>query len=109
MKVGDYVRTNKGTIDKLTEENIIDYKISLLYEGEKLINWSENIIDLICVGDLMFIDISPDDCGGIVVPRIAETLDEGKKYHDKLKSGEYVLKGILTKEQIEQMEYKINE
>ena len=53
MNIGDYVRTNKGTIDKITEDNIIDYKISLLYEGEKVDNWSENIIDLIEVGDII--------------------------------------------------------
>ena len=62
--------------------------------------FSNNIIDLIEPMDLMYIDISPDDCGGIVVPRVAETLNELEEWKERISSGECILKGVLTKEQI---------
>jgi hypothetical protein len=93
MKVGDYVRTKHGYIGIYTEkeeiERVPDWNggwkdEKILYQlingsrffEDKIIKSSPNIIDLIEIGDLMYIDICPDDCGGIVVPRIAETLAE---------------------------------
>ena len=132
MNIGDYVRTKDG-IEKIIfiEENFFrkgntfvatdNQKNISSYNGKyygfsinkrknnkrKKIKSSPNIIDLIEVGDLMFIDISPDDCGGIVVPRTTETENELQKYLNKINSGECILKGILTKEQIENGVYKL--
>lgn len=96
LEVGMYVRTKKGTIYKFDTNN------SMAKNGAKkyMVNCSFNIIDLIEPMDLMFIDISPDDCGGIVVPRVSETLNELEKWKERISSGECILKGVLTKEQI---------
>ena len=47
LEVGMYVRTNKGTIDKLDNKNIMTYQVALMGFGEKPIKASNNIIDLI--------------------------------------------------------------
>ena len=120
IKAGEYIRTPYGKIGKITDipkhSVYFDDGFSLEHEfiqcGRDIMKELESkpdITDLVAVGDLMFIDISPDDCGGIVVPRIAETLAEGLNYNKKFKSGEYVLKGIVPKEKIESMTYWIGE
>ena len=55
----------------------------------------------------MYIDISPDNSGGIVVPRIAETLNELEEWKKRFYSGECILKEIITREQIDNMSYKV--
>lgn len=45
--------------------------------------------------DLLFVDISPDDCGGIVVPRIPETLDELYHIQSGVSSGDIILRGYV--------------
>ena len=80
-----YIRTEDGKIDKVLEINTEDFDeltIRLasfpigMYQGEfeyKKANY--DLLELIEPLDLMFIDIDPNDgYGGIVVPRIAETL-----------------------------------
>jgi hypothetical protein len=130
LEVGMYVRTKKGLIAKYIKINnkyewhVFDNKIQWFYEyyrneidfdswedfiKEKVVKASHDIIDLIEVMDLMFIDISPDDCGGIVVPRIAETLDELERWKEHISNGYWILKGIVTKEQIESARYKVGE
>ena len=112
MKVGDYARTYDGVIGKIIDDNLaqeetryeIDYN-NKLYYYRQIAKSNSNIIDLIGVGDLMFIDISPDYCGGIVVPRIAETQAELDEFISKIQKGEYILEGVLTKEQIENQVY----
>ena len=78
------------------------------FEKEE-IKTSHNIIDLIEPSDLMYIDISPDDCGGIVVPRVAETLNELEKWKERISNGSCILKGIVTREQFESMSYRVEE
>lgn len=70
---------------------------------------SHNILELIKPLDLLFIDIDPyDGYGGIVVPRIAETLNELNKYKELIKSGQWKLVSVITYEQIERNCYKVN-
>lgn len=57
----------------------------------------ECIYDELQPMDILYIDISPDDCGGIVVPRIPETLAELERYIQGFKSGEIILKGVAKK------------
>lgn len=123
LEKGMYVRTKNGKIKKLLKYTIdenVDYinnhrlyfegdDFGSLYKKEELPKGSYNIIDLIEPLDLLFIDISPDDYGGIVVPRIAETLRELETYKEMIKSGEYILKGVLTKEQIQANIYKLDD
>lgn len=110
-----YVRTLDG-INKAVEvinNGVIDRFVNadgnIYYFCDMVCNPSHNILELIEPMDLMFIDISPDDCGGIVVPRIAETLDELEKWKDHISNGCCVLKGIITREQIESNIYKVSE
>jgi len=115
MSVGDYVRTKRGIIGKI---KLIDNQTELedlylvkrqWYYKEDITKSNSNIIELLEPMDLLYIDISPDDCGGIVVPRIPETLDELEKYIEKIKSGEYILKYVVTHEQLENNMYKVGE
>ena len=70
---------------------------------------SFNIIDLIEPMDLLYVDVSPDDCGGIVVPRVAETEATLNEFKEAFASGYWILKGVLTKEQIQAGVYRIGE
>ena len=70
---------------------------------------SHNILELIEPMDLMFIDISPDDCGGIVVPRIAETINELEQWKERISNKNCILKYVVTREQIESSRYKVGE
>ena len=107
-KTGTFIETDNG----LGNCNMSTKGIYILEEDYKTFidnNVKNNIIDLIEPMDLMFIDISPDDCGGIVVPRIAETLDELERWKEHIFNGYWILKGIVTREQIEYTIYKVSE
>ena len=120
LKIGEYFRTPWGDIGKIT--NIPKHNkyfddgfcleckfITCGSEAMKELNSTPNIIDLIEPMDLMFVDIDNGYEGGIIVPRIAETQNELKKYIDNFKNNTYQLKGIITHEQIDNMEYKTGE
>ena len=108
MKVNDYVRTKDGRIYKIGDiGNFIYSKDDVIIQG--IIKSSSNIIDLIEVLDLVYVDISPDDCGGIIVPRIAETEKELNSLKLLIENKDYILKSIITHEQIESIEYKVKE
>ena len=102
MKIGDYVRTDKGTIDKLTRENIMTYEVALMGFGEKPIKSSSNIIDLIQVGDYV---------NGLKVQEVNNEIKGfGTIVFDKDTSiMEDYIYSIVTKEQFSQMEYKIGD
>ena len=115
-KINEYFRTPDGKIGKITDipkhSVYFDDGFSIEHEfiecGRDIMKELESkpdITDIVAVGDLMFIDISPDDCGGIVVPRIAETEYDLERFKEKFKSGEYVLRGIVPKEKINNMIY----
>ena len=102
IKVNDYIRTDKGTIDKITDKNIMIYEVALMGFGEKPIKTSPNIIDLIEVGDYV---------NGVEVENIDDewiTMSDTKV--PILKSiANGLIVSILTKEMFEQMEYKVGE
>lgn len=120
IKVGEYIRTPYGDIGKITDMpkhnkyfddgfSIENHFIECGRIFRQSLKSSPNIIDILGVGDLMFIDICPDDCGGIVVPRIAETERELENYIKEFKSGKYIFKGIVPKEKIESITYWVGE
>ena len=128
FKKNMYVRTKSfenfpskiGRITKIEYNAGIDNEtyIALDNDEDKNRRWTEdwligepsfNIIELIEPMDLMYIDISPDNCGGIVVPRIAETLNELDKWKERFSNGSCVLKGVVTREQLENNIYRIGE
>lgn len=112
LSKGMYVRTKYGiakiinisdeylecdnTIMKSFEESFCSWSISEL----NIVKANYKLEDLVEAGDLMYIDVSPDNYGGIVVPRVAETQNELDKWKQRFASGECILKGVLTKEQI---------
>lgn len=74
---------------------------------QSIVKSSTNIIDLIEPQDLLYIDIDDSYEGGIIVPRIPETQAELNKMIELIKNNTWILKGIVTHEQLEEMEYKI--
>ena len=116
MKVGDYVRTNNGIILKIKEKR--DIEILENHKNEDgfiyAIKYSNNIIDLIEVGDyvngMKVISIEQIENGDVYVGF------ENKTYYQYVKSWnyesritKYKIKSIVTKEQFESMQYKLGE
>lgn len=113
MEVGDYVRTKNGGIGKVVDRYEVNdyYKVVVdIRNGfiekhkehlfKKYIKVSSpNIIDLIEVGDIII-----NQLGEIIIPN-GSNIDELKDYWKICKNP---IKSILTKEQFESMEYKVD-
>ena len=116
MKVGEYVRTKSGGIGKIIEidnnascSHIItdNETFGLGWDGEQ-VNWdfitefvksSPNIIDLIEVGDYV---------NGVKITKIKEGKPFVEDYNDPHFSYYFDdIYSIVTKEQFESMEYKV--
>ena len=105
LRVNDYVRTNYGSISKIEMIDEDDKSFIVSHKGYidtiDIINYSPNIIDLIEVGDYVngkeVIDFMLENHKrkGIIVDADIWGFDI-----DEIKS-------IVTKEQFERMEYKI--
>ena len=110
MKTGDYIRTKFGTISRIKKffekEDYIFLDINNNVCGkEDILKSSQNIIDLIEVGDY-------------VNGHIVDTIDKNKEDKNKeLWCGDEEgiitycnedIEAIVTKEQFERMEYKVN-
>ncbi len=113
MKVGDYVRTNKGIIGKI---KAIDNQTELedlylvkrrWYYKKDIIKSSPNIIDLIEVGDYVngknVIKVWEEPFGEFAGQIF--TILEGEETAPTIRE----IKSLLTKEQFESMEYKLEE
>lgn len=114
MKVGDYVRTNKGNIAKIvkiTDLTIIcdyiiypsNYGFNKQLRKENLkrlgVKSSPNIIDLIEVGDYV---------NGVMVTEIKDGKPFKEDYNDPYYSYYFDdIYSIVTKEQFEAMKYEI--
>lgn len=121
MKIGDYVRTRTGTIGKIININEfrepsmkygIDFQCAddIIFIGdEHIVKSSSNIIDLLKPMDLIYVDIDNGYAGGIIAPRIAETQAELNLMIDLIKSGKWILKGIVMKEQLDSIRYKVGD
>ena len=64
IKVGEYVRTKNGKIDKVINNNCymqqyIECEKSLLYK-EDIVNYSKDLIDLLELGDIIEIELSEE-------------------------------------------------
>lgn len=122
IKVNDYVRTKKGYICKIININdfrepSIKYGVEASYlkdimfiGDEDIIKSSPRIIDLIRVGDVLIIkDFVDEAC--MIFTDIYLIQNETQLLNiksDLEKNKNKKLYSILTKEQFEQMEYKIN-
>lgn len=116
LSVGDYVRTDYGLIGKIFEkyrgvQNATIYKVDVSNEDFdytnvfkfEVVKSSPNIIDLIEVGDyvdgMKVIDIVENDV--YISDYYAESYIGIVKVKD--------IKSVVTKEQFEQMEYKVED
>ena len=103
IKVGDYVRTNKGNITKMSSEEFIKIMLENKSIFGKALKHSKNIIDLVEVGDIVHIkDILHEDITYIWSEDYLKALKEDIQNGIKLVS-------ILTKEQMQSIEYKVEE
>lgn len=132
FKIGMYVRLydfkNKGVVGKIkyideitryynnSKITFIKYLLdngvflsSLADYNEGNCKASYNLEDLIEVNDLLYVDIDNGYEGGIIVPRIAETLCELAETKSKISSGEYIIKRIITREQLYNLGFDNNE
>ena len=113
MKVGDYVRTKDGIIDQV----IIEYNgycaspscnckhVSCrrnYYDEDKIIKSSPNIIDLIEVGDIVNYGLLG---GGMVIFKKDGEITTNTILFSNLKEKD--IKKVITKEQIENIEYEV--
>ena len=105
IKVGEYVRTREGKIDRVKNN---DYYMQQyiecekgLYLRENIVKHSKNITDLIEVGDIVILE---DEFDKNIYYMYDESFVEATK--QDIKEGE-TLKSIVTKEQFEQVQYKI--
>ena len=108
LSVGMYVRTLNGIvkIDKIKDSIMIDTK-GKTHFGD-FIKASYNIINLIEVGDIILFYEDIDNYKKQYVIGIPDliTLDEIK---DKITNDNIRLVSILTKQEMEQMAYKVGE
>lgn len=120
MKVREYVRTKWGYICKIININDFrepsmkygveaSYLKDIMFIGdEDIIKSSLNILELLEPQDLLYVDIDNGYAGGIIVPRIPETINELNDYIKKIKSGELILKGVVTREQLMERMFEVN-
>ena len=109
MKIGDYVRTKDGRIEKYSGTDDCEIENFSLPE---IIKSSPNIIDLIEVGDyvngMLVTEVSKLDSGSIEI-----TYNDRyrylylKEWNYESRFNKFKIKSIVTKEQFESMEYRI--
>jgi len=107
IEVGEYVRSNLGTIGKVTKIDS-NTNTKFLYEDKTLITidknvykHSKNIIELIEVGDYV---------NGEFVEEVSIGLDEFEiTTTTEYLANENDIKSIVTKEQFEKIEYKLGD
>lgn len=105
IKVGEYIRTKNGKIRKLIStvaQYYITDKLSIMednqYEIQNIKKHSFNIIDLIEKDDVGIMN-----CYGLLVKKFITESDILE-----LKLGNYELLKVVTKEQFEKVEYKLD-
>ena len=105
IKVGEYVRSDLGSIGKVTriENNVFLYEDKeLICFIDNVVNHSKNIKDIIEIGD--YINGVKVKCffrDNLTHMVVIETVDKRKYYNDK------IIHDIVTKEQFESIMYKV--
>ena len=102
-----HIDNSKSKYRYLVRPDKDDYCLPI--SEEMIVNASFDVIDLIEPQDLMYVDIFPDDCGGIVVPRVAESLNDLNYWKKMFRNGECILKGIVTREQLSDNVFKVGD
>lgn len=117
IEIGMYVRLDRcqgiARIEEIDDGIFLDKEIvdewgneTFRIEIDDILKASDNIIDLIEVRDLLYVDIDNGYEGGIIVPKIAETLAEFNEFELYIKDA-WVLKKVITHEQIEREAYEV--
>lgn len=113
LKVGEYIRTSTGKIEKITgiykNDGFIDTDKEVCVDFVKIAKHSKNIIDLIKIGDYINKHIVVDITENIYNQKIVITEVDGKDgaiRHNYLEKG---IKEILTKEQYQNNCYRLEE
>lgn len=125
INIDMYIRTKDGKIDKILELNKsyvkgVSQKDELYaYDIDNIVKASYNITDLIEVGDIITFNFSNDVYKVLCVPNkkvgcedFYFEYDISQEFEDLRMKPEMVkgqIKSIITKEQMEQMEYKVGE
>lgn len=113
MKVGDYVRTKdyhniRSRIGKIIRQDgkyyylDVDEDTQMVWEKDTILTSSPNIIDLIEVGDIVNYGLLG---GGMVIFKKDGGITTNTILFSNLKEKD--IKKIITKEQIENMEYEV--
>lgn len=108
IKVGEYIRLKDGYIRKYIKRSLDNHIIlDEVYEGfkyltsieekEEIVKHSKNIIDLIEVGDWATMN-----CYGLIIKKVITQEDIWE-----LKTGNYQLLKILTKEKFDSESYEV--
>ena len=110
LEVGMYCRTLNRIvkIDKI-QDNVMEDTKGYLHYGD-FVKASYNIIDLIELGDLVKIECEKDDTNVFEVVAIDKNNNEIGIFNNNFEfdwAGIEQLKSIVTKEQFEQMEYRL--
>ena len=118
LKVGQYIRLNYGTIDKILKFNenyvkgVLQKGTPIAYDRDNIIKASDNIIDLMEVKDIIKIDVTDEDnyshILGINFIRIENERDL-LNIKDMVLNGSAKLIQIATHQQFEQIAYKVEE
>lgn len=117
MRIGDYVRTDKGLIGKVIKKEEYDTHFILEYKGQyckrvlttsetdsEIIKSSPNIIDILEVGDYVNGYRVIDFDYSVANTRIRIWVDTENEINYIFKND---IKSIVTKEQFKNMEYEV--
>lgn len=117
IKVGDYIRTNIGTFDKIIKITISDEDEDILYLGKNIFLYSDgmikkhskNLIDLVEVGDFVNGHLVADKDENTFDQKTIVTEVDGKNGGIRHLYTERRIETILTHEQYERNCYHIKE
>lgn len=108
IEVGDYVRTNKGNITKMSSEEFIKIMLENKSIFGKALKHSKNIIELVEVGDYVNgYRVDEIESWGILVHKARGINRSG--FSIPIAQYENDIKSIVTHEQFANIKYKVGE
>ena len=113
LKVGEYIKTNTGKIEKITgiyiNDRFIDTDKEVCVDFVEIAKHSKNIINLIKIGDYINGHLVVDIVKNIYNQKIVITEVDGKDGAIRHNYLEKSIKEILTKEQYEHNCYRLED